>query len=76
MHNWERWSPELLNRLLFYPVLASFRSQHENHSWLAALTTALDVSALVIAGMDGIIAKQTHHLRDRVPGRSGSVPGL
>ncbi|CCF83993.1 hypothetical protein [Nitrolancea hollandica] len=57
MHNWERWSPELLNRLLFYPVLASFRSQHENHSWLAALTTALDVSALVIAGMDGIIAK-------------------
>jgi hypothetical protein len=45
---------------LSYPGLAYFRSQHENQSWLAALTTALDASALVIAGMDGTIANQAH----------------
>src|SRR5262249_7639056 len=32
------------------PVLAYFRSQHDNQSWLGALTTILDASALVLAG--------------------------
>ena len=35
---WERWSSELLESHLSYPVLAYFRSQHDNESWLAALT--------------------------------------
>ena len=34
---WERWSAELLESHLTYPVLAYFRSQHEQQSWLAAL---------------------------------------
>src|SRR5205085_12095852 len=37
-----------------YPVLAYFRSQHDNQSWLAAVTTVLDSSALVIAGIEGM----------------------
>jgi hypothetical protein len=47
--NWERWAAELLESHLSYPVLAYFRSQHENQSWLSALTAILDVSALLIA---------------------------
>src|SRR5204862_210880 len=47
-----RWSAELLETHLSYPVLAYFRSQHTNQSWLAALTTILDVTALVQALID------------------------
>ena len=54
LEDWERWSADLLESHLSYPVLAYFRSQHENESWLAALTTVLDVSALALVGTDGI----------------------
>jgi hypothetical protein len=50
---WERWAAEVLESHLSYPVLAYYRSQHGNQSWLAALTTVLDTSALVLVGFDG-----------------------
>jgi hypothetical protein len=50
---WERWAAELLESHLSYPVLSYYRSQHDNQSWLAALTTILDTCALVIAGVEG-----------------------
>jgi len=50
----EVWSANLLESYISYPVLAYFRSQHDNQSWLAALTTILDVCAVVIAGVDGL----------------------
>jgi len=49
---WERWSAELLETHLSFPVVAYYRSQHDNQSWVAALATVLDVCALVIAGLD------------------------
>jgi len=52
LYNWERWSAELLETHLSYPVLAYFRSQHTNQSWLAALTAILDTCALIIAGVN------------------------
>ncbi len=55
---WERWSAELLESHLTYPVLAYFRSQHEQQSWLAALTTILDTSALVLSGVEGVSSWQ------------------
>ncbi len=54
LHDWERWSAELMESLLSYPVLAYFRSQHDNQSWLAALTMILDLSTLVLVGVDDI----------------------
>lgn len=48
-HDWETWAAELMESHLSYPVLCYFRSQHNNQSWLAALTTILDVTALLIA---------------------------
>jgi Ion channel len=53
LYDWERWSAELLESHLSYPVLAYFRSQHANQSWLAALTAILDACALIMAGVNG-----------------------
>jgi hypothetical protein len=50
---WEVWCAELLERCLSFPVLALYRSQHDNQSWLAALTVVLDSSALAICGSGG-----------------------
>jgi hypothetical protein len=47
---WERWSAELLESCLSFPMLAYYRSQHDNQSWLAALTAILDTCALGICG--------------------------
>ena len=58
LHEWEHWAAELLETHLSYPMLAYFRSQHSNESWIAALTTILDASALLIAGGEGAIARQ------------------
>jgi hypothetical protein len=55
---WERWSADLLASHISYPVLCFFRSQHSNQSWLAALTTMLDVTSLVLTGIDGIPKEQ------------------
>ncbi|TMD00625.1 MAG: two pore domain potassium channel family protein [Chloroflexi bacterium] len=46
MATWEQWTAELLESHLSYQVLCYFRSQHENQSWVAALTAILDFSAL------------------------------
>ena len=55
---WERWCADLLASHISYPVLCFFRSQHSNQSWLGALTTMLDVTSLVLAGIDGIPKEQ------------------
>jgi len=54
LRDWERWAAELLESHLSYPVLAYYRSQHSNQSWVSALTTVLDVSALVMVGVEGV----------------------
>ena len=55
---WERWSAELLESHISYPLLCYFRSQHSNQSWISALTSVLDTSALLIAGVQGHEARQ------------------
>src|SRR3989454_11392241 len=52
LRDWERWSAELLESHVSFPVLSYFRSQHDNQSWVAALTTLLDVCALVITRIE------------------------
>jgi hypothetical protein len=50
IEDWDRWSADLLETHISFPVLAYYRSQHDNQSWVALLTTILDVCALLIAG--------------------------
>jgi hypothetical protein len=50
---WERWSAELLESHISFPLLSYYRSQHENQSWVGTLTMILDTSALLLAAVDG-----------------------
>jgi len=58
LKEWELWSAELMESHLSYPVLAYFRSQHDNQSWVASLTAVLDSCALVMVGIEGACEKQ------------------
>jgi hypothetical protein len=58
LKDWESWSAELMESHLSYPVLAFFRSQHDNQSWIAALTAILDTCALVKAGIEDACQRQ------------------
>jgi hypothetical protein len=53
LEEWERWAAELLESHLSFPMLSYYRSQHDNQSWLAALTAILDSCALLIVGSRG-----------------------
>jgi hypothetical protein len=57
-HEWERWSADLMESHLSYPVLAFYRSHHDNESWLGALTAILDTCAFVIASLEGACERQ------------------
>jgi hypothetical protein len=54
LREWERWAGELLESQISYPVLTFFRSQHSNQSWVGALTTMLDVTSLILTGIEGV----------------------
>lgn len=58
LQQWESWSAELLESHLSFPMLAYFRSQHDNQSWLAALTSILDACSFVIATLEGECVRQ------------------
>ncbi|MDQ1472793.1 MAG: hypothetical protein QOJ99_4273 [Bryobacterales bacterium] len=54
LQEWQQWSAELLESQLSYPMLAYYRSQHDNQSWLAALTAVMDCCALLMVGFKGV----------------------
>ena len=58
LEEWERWSAELLESHISYPLLCLFRSQHTSQSWLSAITAILDTCALLIAGVQEESARQ------------------
>jgi Ion channel len=63
LFEWQQWSAELLESQLSYPMLAFYRSQHDNQSWLAALTAIMDCCALLMTGFKGVRtfrARQTY----------------
>lgn len=58
LREWERWSAQLLETHISYPLLAYYRSQHVNQSWLATLTLILDACTLVLVGSDPTLKPQ------------------
>jgi len=54
LHDWEVWCADILESHLSYPVLAFYRSQHEQQSWVEALTVILDTCALILTSIDGL----------------------
>ena len=55
---WERWSADILESHISYPILCYYRSQHDNQSWLSALVAILDTCALLISMMEGPASRQ------------------
>jgi hypothetical protein len=58
LHEWELWSAEVLETHLSYPVLAYFRSQHDNQSWLGSLTAILDTCTLATVCLESTCQRQ------------------
>lgn len=58
MAEWERWSAEILETHISYPILCFYRSQHDNQSWLSALVCILDTCALLISVIEGTPSRQ------------------
>ena len=55
---WERWSAEILESHVSYPILCYYRSQHDNQNWLSALVAILDCCALLITIVEGEPVRQ------------------
>lgn len=55
---WERWAAGMLETHISYPILCYYRSQHDNQSWLSAITAILDTCALLITTVEGPSTRQ------------------
>ncbi len=60
LSEWERWAAEILESQISFPVLSFYRSQHDNQSWVAALTVILDASAIVVTSVAGPVRNQAY----------------
>lgn len=49
---WQAWSAEVLDSHLAYPVLAYFRSSHDNDSWIGSLGAVMDAATLVLTTVE------------------------
>jgi hypothetical protein len=58
LREWERWSAAMLETHISYPILCYYRSQHDNQSWLSAITAILDTCALLITTVEGPSTRQ------------------
>lgn len=50
---WQEWAAEVLDSHLAYPILAYFRSSHDNDSWIGSLGAVMDAATLVITTVEG-----------------------
>lgn len=48
----------MLETHISYPILCYYRSQHDNQSWISALTAVLDTCALLITAVEGPVQRQ------------------
>jgi hypothetical protein len=51
---WERWTAEVLDTHVAYPLLGFFRSSHDNVSWISSLGAVLDAAALTLTTIRGV----------------------
>jgi len=49
---WQAWAAEVLDSHLAYPVLAYFRSSHDNDSWVSSLGAVMDAATLVLTTIE------------------------
>jgi len=51
--DWQSWAAEVLDSHIAYPILAYFRSSHDNDSWISSLGAVMDASTLVLTTVKG-----------------------
>ena len=51
---WKLWSAEVLESHLAYPILAYFRSSHDNESWVSAIGAILDATVLALTTVEEV----------------------
>src|SRR5215471_8918401 len=56
---WQEAGAEILDSHLAYPVLAYFRSSHDNDSWISSLGAVMDATTLVLTTIDGTPSQVT-----------------
>ena len=49
---WERWVADVLETHMSYPLLALFRSPHDDTSWVTSLGSVLDAATLIITSVE------------------------
>jgi hypothetical protein len=49
---WERWVADVLETHMSYPLLALFRSPHDDTSWITSLGSVLDAATLIITSVE------------------------
>src|SRR5579862_4503124 len=50
----QHWAAAVMESHLAYPVLAFFRSSHDEQSWIGTLGTLLDAATLLMTTVDGV----------------------
>jgi hypothetical protein len=60
---WQAAAAEILDSHLAYPVLAYFRSSHDNDSWISSLGAVMDATTLVLTTIDGTESPVTHGVK-------------
>lgn len=60
LKEWEYWCADILESHISYPLVAFFRSQHQQQSWVSALSCVLDLSALVEVGIESVPTWQAY----------------
>jgi hypothetical protein len=49
---WERWAADVLESHMSYPLLALFRSPHDDTSWITSLGSVLDAATLILTSVE------------------------
>jgi hypothetical protein len=49
---WERWVADVLETHMSYPLLAVFRSPHDQTSWVTSLGSVLDAATLILTSVE------------------------
>ena len=60
---WEAWAAHVLDTHLAHPLLAYFRSSHDNESWVSALGALLDAATLVLTTIEDVPRGQAKVMR-------------
>src|SRR5215472_14341244 len=60
---WQEAAAEILDSHLAYPVLAYFRSSHDNDSWISSLGAVMDATTLVLTTIDGSASPVTQGVK-------------